>query len=93
VKYTEKGFVRVKVEEKGSDVFLSVADSGMGIPKAMLKTIFDEFIRDPRMKTLEGAGIGLAITKTFVEAHDGKTWAESGGEGKGATFFISVPKK
>ncbi len=94
VKYTDQGFIRVSVMEKKDNVLLSVADSGIGIPKDILVPIFDEFRRDERvMSIIHGNGIGLSIVKSFIEAHGGKAWAESPGEGKGATFYISIPKE
>jgi len=93
VKYTEQGFVRVKVEEKDGNAVLSVADSGIGIPAGISPFLFEEFVRDERVKhEIRGTGIGLNIAKNFVEAHKGKIWAESEGEGKGSTFYISIPK-
>lgn len=93
VKYTEKGFVRVKVEEKDGNVVLSVTDSGIGIPANVQPFLFEEFIRDERVKRdIRGSGLGLHVAKIFVEAHKGKVWVESEGEGKGSTFFVSIPK-
>ena len=94
VKYTEKGFVKVRVEEKGESVVLSVADSGIGIAKGIQPFLFEEFVRDERVKReIRGSGLGLHVAKIFVEAHKGKVWVESAGEGKGSTFSISLPKK
>lgn len=94
VKYTEKGFVRVKVEEKDNNVVLSVADSGIGIPSGVMPFLFEEFVRDERVKKeIRGTGIGLSIAKAFTEAHKGKVWVESAGEGKGSTFYMSIPEE
>jgi len=93
VKYTEKGGVQVKVEEKDGNVVLSVIDSGIGIPPGVMPFLFQEFVRDERVKqAIRGSGIGLFVAKTFVEAQSGKIWAESPGEGKGSSFFVSMPK-
>lgn len=93
VKYTEKGGVRIKVEAKDKDVVLSVADSGIGIPSDVKPVLFEEFIRDERIqREIRGSGLGLHVAKVFTEAHNGKVWAESEGEGKGSTFFMSIPK-
>ena len=93
VKYTEKGFVKVKVEEKDGNVIVSVADSGIGIPADVQPFLFEEFIRDERVKReIRGSGLGLHVAKIFTEAHGGKVWVESEGEGKGSTFFMSIPK-
>lgn len=93
VKYTEKGFVRVKVEEKGDDVVFSVTDSGIGIPPGVQPLLFEEFVRDERVKReIRGSGLGLHVSKIFVEAHKGKISATSEGEGKGSVFSFSVPR-
>lgn len=92
VKYTNKGVVRVKAEEKDGNVLLAVEDTGIGIPEGVSPMLFEEFVRDERVKQeIRGTGIGLSIAKTFVEAHKGKVWAESPGEGKGSTFYVSIP--
>jgi len=93
VKYTEKGSVRVKVEEKGDTVAFSVADSGMGIPADVSPFLFEEFIRDERVKReIRGSGLGLHVAKIFVEAHKGKIWVESEGVEKGSVFRFTLPK-
>lgn len=93
VKYTAEGFVRVKVEEKDGNALLSVADSGIGIPPGISPMLFEEFVRDERVRQeIRGTGIGLSVAKTFVEAHKGKIWAESAGEEKGSIFYVSIPK-
>jgi signal transduction histidine kinase len=93
IKYTEKGSIAVKVEEKGGDVVLSVADSGFGISRKVIPLLFEEFVRDERLKKIRGSGMGLHIARIFVEEHKGKIWAESAGEGKGSTFYVSLPKE
>ena len=93
IKYTEKGSIAVKVEEKGNEVLLSVADSGFGIPHKVIPLLFEEFVRDERLKKIRGSGMGLHIAKIFIEEHHGKIWAESGGAGKGSTFYVSLPKE
>jgi signal transduction histidine kinase len=93
VKYTATGAVRVSIEDKDGSVLFSVADTGIGIPTDVKPFLFEEFIRDERVKQeIRGSGIGLHVAKLFTEAHGGRAWAESEGEGKGSTFFISIPK-
>ncbi len=92
IKYTPHGFVKIAVAEEAAAAALIVADSGIGISAAALPYIFDEFIRDDRVKKeFYGAGLGLFIAKKFVEAHGGTIRAASAGEGKGSTFFVNVP--
>ena len=94
VKYTAKGFVRVKVETKDDNVIFSVADSGIGVGAETKPFLFEEFIRDERVKRdIRGSGLGLHVAKIFIETHKGKVWVESEGEGKGATFFFSIPRR
>lgn len=79
----------------GSDVEISIRDSGIGIPAKDLPRIFERFYKVDRARTraqgdLRGTGLGLAISKHIVEAHGGKIWAESA-EGKGSTFYFTLP--
>ncbi len=93
VKYTEKGFVHAKVEEKDDLVVFSVEDSGIGIPENVQPFLFEEFIRDERVKReIRGSGLGLHVAKVFVEAHQGKIWMQSAGPGKGSVFAFSIPR-
>ena len=75
------------------DVELSVADTGEGIPAAHLPHLFERFYRvdTARDRTHGGSGIGLAIAKALVEAHDGQLTATSPGAGHGSTFQILLP--
>lgn len=93
VKYTEHGSIAVKLEDKGNAVILAVADSGLGIPHKVLPLLFEEYVRDERLRQIRGSGMGLHIARIFVEAHQGKIWAESRGEGKGSTFYVALPKE
>src|SRR3989344_1712856 len=92
IKYTPKGFVKVAIEKKEGSVVISVKDSGLGISQELLPHLFGEFIREERIKKLvRGTGLGLFIARKVVEAHGGKIWAESDGEGKGSTFSVVLP--
>ncbi|HUX35711.1 MAG TPA: ATP-binding protein [Candidatus Paceibacterota bacterium] len=92
IKYTPRGFVRVELRKSGKRVELSVSDSGLGVSKELLPLIFEEFVRDERIKTkILGTGLGLYIARKIVEAHGGKIWVESEGEGKGSKFSVSLP--
>jgi signal transduction histidine kinase len=95
IKYTQKGkiIVRLKrIKEKNVDQ-ISIKDEGEGMTKKELEKIFKRFSRGiAGMKFwTEGAGLGLFISKSFVEMHDGRIWAESEGKGKGSTFYIELP--
>ncbi len=71
---------------------IRVEDNGTGIPRDELPRIFERFYKVDRARSRgeKGTGLGLAIAKHLVEAHGGKIWAESV-EGKGATFYFTVP--
>ena len=74
-------------------VEVAVADRGIGIPAAELPHLFGRFFRTPQAQAsgLPGTGLGLYICRGIVEAHGGRIWAESGGEGQGATFRFTLP--
>lgn len=91
IKYTDRGFVKVKAEVGETSLVFSVSDSGHGISKELLPHLFEEFRRDGKEKQIEGTGLGLFIAKSIVESHHGKIWAESGGSGHGSTFFVELP--
>jgi len=65
---------------------ISIVDSGAGIPEEFQKTIFDAFVTTRK----EGMGMGLAISRTIVEGHDGRIWLEQG-DGSGAAFHLELP--
>ncbi len=89
IKYTPSGYIKVVIEKKEGSVIVSAQDSGRGIPADLLPHLFEEFIRDEKVKQeILGTGLGLYIARRIVEAHGGKIWAESDGEGKGSTFFV-----
>lgn len=93
IKYSpDGGVITVKLVQKQDRVILSISDQGLGIPRKDLNKIFDRFYRvdKARSRAQGGTGLGLAIAKEIVEAHQGKIWAESS-EGKGSTFYISLP--
>lgn len=92
IAYTDKGSITVELEEKQADIFLSITDTGIGIPQKDQQKIFLQFFRseNARRKVPSGFGVGLYLVKTFIEKHDGKIWFESE-EGKGTTFTIRLP--
>jgi signal transduction histidine kinase len=86
--------IKLDISQNKKFVTLSVKDSGIGISKENISKLFSRFTRlDNAKKTRpDGTGLGLYVCKQIVEAHGGKIWVESEGEGKGSTFFISLPK-
>ena len=92
LKFSKRGRVALAVEQQGKDLLYQVADTGIGIPKDELENIFGEFQQVDTAITREfsGTGLGLNITKKFVEMHGGRIWVESE-LGIGSTFFFTVP--
>jgi signal transduction histidine kinase len=86
------GRIRIRAEVKESEMVLSVADSGIGIPKADQDRIFERFYRADAARSREsgGTGLGLSIAKHLVEAHGGRIQVESE-VGRGSTFYIFLP--
>jgi PAS domain S-box-containing protein len=74
-------------------VELSVSDTGVGIKPEQQERIFDPFeqVDGSSSRKYQGTGLGLSLTKKFVELHGGKIWVESRGEGKGSTFSFTIP--
>src|SRR3989344_1079099 len=101
IKYTKKGGVTINIKyqksniKNGEDekVIIVVQDTGIGISKEKLATLFEtQFERgEQAQKTAEGKGVGLYLASQIIKAHHGKAWAESEGEGKGSTFYIELP--
>jgi signal transduction histidine kinase len=92
LKFTRRGRVEIAVELRGDLLIYRVADTGIGIAKDKIDTLFDEFRQGDATVTSEfgGTGLGLSITRKFVELHGGRIWAESE-LGRGSTFFIAIP--
>jgi signal transduction histidine kinase len=74
-------------------VEVSVEDTGPGIPKENMTTIFERFRQVPGQSSnpMKGTGLGLAIVKYIITAHGGKVWAESQ-PGRGSTFIFVLPR-
>lgn len=95
LKYTKRGKIVVKVEKSGEkQILFSVQDTGLGIDPSEQNRIFEKFTRGQSSKgTVGGLGIGLYVSKKFIEGHGGKIWVESEGLGKGSKFVFSLPIK
>ena len=92
IRFTDQGSVQVRVWREADNVVFSVADTGSGIAPEDLRSIFEEFrqLDGSRRRRHEGAGLGLAICKRFVELHGGRIWAESH-LGQGSVFCFTLP--
>ena len=96
VKYSVDGVrVTVSVAAPTPDtIWVRVQDRGVGIPKKQLKRIFNRFYRvhTRGLKQVKGTGLGLYIVRAIARAHGGRVFAQSEGEGRGATFTLELPR-
>jgi PAS domain S-box-containing protein len=95
IKFTPKnGRITVEAIFGSEEIRVSVADTGIGIPKEALDKIFDKFyqVHERTHTDISGTGLGLSIAKEIVQLHGGKIWAESE-KGKGAKFTFTLPYK
>lgn len=93
ITYTpDGGKVMIDLKIQDGTVLGSVADTGVGIPKAQQASVFNKFFRGTNILNVEtsGTGLGLYISKSFIEASGGKLWFKST-EGKGTTFYFTLP--
>jgi signal transduction histidine kinase len=92
MKYTKVGQIEVGLSFDGKGkIILSVKDTGAGISKEAIGTLFKKFSRGDGAKlNSSGSGLGLYLVKEIVEAHKGRVWIESEGLGKGSTFFVEM---
>ncbi len=95
LQYTpEGGSVTISAKQNKDEIHLAVQDTGIGIPPEHLAHIFDRFYRADKSRSRQnggGSGIGLTIARALVEAHGGRIWVESAGEGMGSRFTFSLP--
>lgn len=92
VKFTEEGEIKVSCFRWEDQAFVSVSDTGVGIPKKHIGKIFGRFVQmdNAHRRKNEGTGIGLSLVKELVELHGGTVRVESQ-EGKGTTFLFRLP--
>jgi len=93
IKYTPKGSIKLKIRDKVDHWWFYIIDTGIGIAKKDIPLIFQEFIRVESVETMgiQGAGLGLSLTKRLVELHGGDLFVKSE-VGKGSTFLFTIPK-
>jgi signal transduction histidine kinase len=93
IKFTKEGTISIITEKRDHDnnnkkeVIVSVKDTGSGIDSEIFPRLFSKFAS----KSSKGTGLGLFISKSIIEDHGGKMWAENNVDGKGATFSFSLP--
>jgi len=92
IKFTDKGWIKVKAEKKNSHIVINVIDTGIGIPQDKIGNLFKKFYQvDPSIgRRYGGTGLGLAITKQLIELQGGKIMVKST-YGKGSTFSVILP--
>ena len=92
IKYTDNGFVKITIEDKGNSVLFVIADSGRGVSPQIKDRLFEQYVREKEGDhEIQGTGLGLYIAKEIIYAHNGKIWVESEGENKGSRFYIELP--
>jgi two-component system sensor histidine kinase VicK len=94
IKFTyDGGIITTSVEEKKDYILISIQDNGIGIPEHMREGLFEKFTkaRRPGIKGEPSVGLGMSISKTIVEWHNGNIQFDSQ-ENKGTTFYIEIPK-
>jgi len=91
-KFTEKGEITLETNVTDEDLVIRVTDTGIGIEPEKLESIFEEFTQVDASTTRKagGTGLGLPISRYFVEMHGGQIWVDSS-PGQGSTFSITIP--
>jgi signal transduction histidine kinase len=87
VKFTKQGTVYISTDIKDGQVVVSVKDTGSGIDPEIMPKLFTKFTS----KSQTGTGLGLFISKSIIEAHGGRIWAENNKDRKGATLAFRLP--
>ena len=90
IKFTTEGYIRFGYELRGKEIYFYVSDTGCGIPKDKQKSTFGRFVKLNSFE--QGTGLGLSICQTLVE-HMGGTIGVDSEEGKGSTFWFTLPYK
>lgn len=90
IKFTSRGSIRFGYEHRGKELYFYVTDTGCGIPKDKQESIFGRFVK--LNSFAQGTGLGLSICRTLVEHMGGHIGVDSE-EGKGSTFWFSLPYK
>ncbi len=96
IKYTPQGSLSFELSKDAARkvIRLKISDTGVGIRSDVLPKLFQKFVRAPKASeaNIHGTGLGLFIAKEIMNAHQGRIWAESEGEGKGSQFYVELPE-
>jgi two-component system, OmpR family, sensor histidine kinase VicK len=89
LKFTNEGQIIIRAHESNNkkEIIVSISDTGSGINKDIFAKLFSKFVT----KSYQGTGLGLYISKSIVEVHGGRIWAENNANGRGATFMFTLP--
>ncbi|MCG3204848.1 MAG: Sensor histidine kinase RcsC [Elusimicrobia bacterium] len=90
IKFTQKGSIRMTIDESGGRISVTVEDTGAGISQEDLPFVFDGFFQS-ESRTSKGSGIGLTIASIWIKAHHGEIRVDSEGVGKGSRFWFEIP--
>lgn len=92
LRYTDAGATTIRAAVQDGELLVCVADTGVGIPDEDIAQVFEEFqqVNKDSWRRREGAGLGIPISKRFVELHGGRMWVESD-VGIGTRFFFTLP--
>lgn len=93
LKYTQKGWVKIKLYQVSDKVQVAIMDTGIGVPKGEVPYLFTKFSRGKDINRLNtsGLGLGLHVGRHMIESLHGRIWVESEGKNRGSTFFVEVP--
>lgn len=93
IRYTQRGAIRMDIMTNGKIIRFQVEDTGVGITREDMQKLFTEGGHGTNSTAVnpDSTGFGLSIAKQVVEAHGGRIWAESAGEGQGSTFIVELP--
>ncbi|HEY8476644.1 MAG TPA: ATP-binding protein, partial [Chloroflexota bacterium] len=92
IKYSPHGgTVTVEIEDQGERALVRVTDQGLGLRPDHIPLLFQPYARLAREQGIRGIGLGLYIARAIIEAHGGRIWASSPGEGFGTTFAFTLP--
>lgn len=87
IRFTTSGVISIRLERSDEEIIFHIKDSGRGIDQSFMKRLFTKFATNSEM----GTGLGLFLSRSIIEAHGGRIWAENNPDSRGATFSFSLP--